>query len=65
MKLCQCCNGFLATRFVHAVPVCYSCFQKMDTRLLADLPDLTPPQRQLEIEKLESWWNSTLEGANR
>jgi hypothetical protein len=42
------------------VPLCTSCFMKMDARLM-----YATAKEQHEIDTLEAMWNSTLEGANR
>jgi hypothetical protein len=54
----------MATRyFKHwsgLVPLCTTCFMKIDARLL-----YATAKEQHEIDLLNSWWDSTLEGANR
>lgn len=51
---CHCCQVFLATRFFAGASLCYVCFLKIDKRLLDEKQ--REARAEVEIEKLESWY---------
>lgn len=60
MTHCRCCQMPLFHPLSIGRKLCSTCFMGMDARLLK-----AAAREQHEIDTLESWWNSTLEGANR
>ena len=50
-RLCACCQMYLETKVYGPVALCFSCFMKLDARLL-----YAAAKEELEAQQLEDWW---------
>lgn len=67
MRLCEFCRAYYETKVHGMVPICRSCFLKVDGRLFEERKadakkaiqweyQIEKLKREYEIEKLKYWW---------